>query len=231
MIITERSHQTNPLNGLMSGQSPNGQNFVCIGFEGKAESALTPLFDLNLQGDPKRHAVIKADDISHLWQGSRQLLDAVIETRNPEAEQWLANLLRGKPMPNKDSKTQLELKMMAWEYLHKLAKSEKGKEIYDAIRNNIQLEQIMPYSGQKWWGADWSKADSYWLLMLFIDQGSGKLLNPPGAVISTIAEGPLTGRRIVYFGWMIKSDGTVYRLNPYAEWLEGQLSGSSTPPI
>lgn len=94
MIITQRAHNT-PLNGLMGGQSPNGQHFVCIGFEGKAESALTPLFDLDLQRDPKRHAVIIADDISHLWQGSRQLLDIVLETRNAEAEEWLTKLLRG----------------------------------------------------------------------------------------------------------------------------------------
>ena len=225
MIITERSHQANPLNGLMSGQSPNGQNFICIGFEGKAESALTPLFNLNLQGDPKRHAVIIADDISHLWQGSRQLLDVVIETSNPEAEQWLANLLRGKG----DSKTQFQV--TAWEYLQRLAKSEKGKEIYDAIRNNIQLEQLIPYSGQKWWRADWPLDNWYWYLMLSIDQGSGTLLYPPGAVKNTFSEGTSKGRQAVYFGWMIKPDGTVYPLNPYAQWLEGQLSGLSTPPL
>jgi len=230
MIITQRANNTS-LNGLMAGESPNGQNFVCVGFEGKAESALTPLFDLDLQRDPKRHAVIIADDISHLWQGSRQLLDVVIETSNPEAEQWLANLLRGKPMPNKDSKTQFEVKATAWEYLHRLVKGEKGKEIYDAIRNNIQLEQIIPYSGQKWWGADWSKDNWYWYLMLFIDQVSGTLLNPPGAVKSTVFEGPFKGRQIVYFGWMIKPDRTVYPLNPYAKWLEGQLSGVSAPPL
>jgi hypothetical protein len=94
MIITQRAHST-PLNGLMGEETFNGQHFICVGFEGKAESALTPLFDLNLQRDPKRHVVIIADDITHLWQGMRQLLDVVLETSNPEVEEWLVNLLRG----------------------------------------------------------------------------------------------------------------------------------------
>lgn len=94
MIITPRAHNT-PLNGLMGKETFNGQNYVCVGFEGKAESALTPFFDLDLQRDPKRHVLIIANDITHLWQGMRQLLDVVLETSNPEAEEWLVNLLRG----------------------------------------------------------------------------------------------------------------------------------------
>jgi hypothetical protein len=96
MIITERPDEVqNSLNHLMYDKHPNGEHFVVIGFEGKAESALTECFDLDLQGDTKRHLLVVADNIGHLWQGMRQLLDIVIETRNAEAEEWLTKLLRG----------------------------------------------------------------------------------------------------------------------------------------
>jgi hypothetical protein len=123
---------------------------------------------------------------------------------------------------------------VAWEYLQGLAKGDTGKEVYDAIRNNIYEDYVTPYSGQDWWPADWPKDSWYFYLMLFVDQGSGTLLRPPGVVVSTIestgpVKSPFDGRQVVYFGWIIKPDGTVYPLPAYAPWLEEQLSGVYTP--
>lgn len=51
-------------------------------------------------------------------------------------------------------------------------------------------------------------------------------LLPPGAVISTIrSTGSPNGRNIVYFGWLVKADGTIEPLPGYAPWLEEVLSG------
>ena len=96
MIITERPDNVLASVSRLMWESPGGQRFACIGFEGAAESALTELFDLDFQQDPNQHAIVVADDIGHLWQGMRQLLDIVIETRNKEVEEWLFQLLKGK---------------------------------------------------------------------------------------------------------------------------------------
>jgi hypothetical protein len=96
MIITERAktYQAS-LSRLMWAKNPNGQRFFVIGFEGKAESALSQVFDHNTKENPNNHLVIVADDISHLWQGVRPLLDIVLETRSSEVEEWFVDLLHG----------------------------------------------------------------------------------------------------------------------------------------
>jgi hypothetical protein len=81
MIITERPDDVlTQVSRLQYEKNPNGQRFISVGFEGKAESALIPLFDLDRQQDMNQHVLVVADDINHLWQGMRQLLDIVIET-------------------------------------------------------------------------------------------------------------------------------------------------------
>jgi len=94
MIITERPHDVlTSLSRLQWEKHPGNQRFVSVGFEGEAESALTEFFDLDAQRDPNKHFLVVVDNIRHLWQGMRQLLDMVIETRNGEVEEWLINLL------------------------------------------------------------------------------------------------------------------------------------------
>jgi len=96
MIITERPDDVlTKVSRLQYEKNPNGQRFISVGFEGKAESALTPFFDLDYYQDLNKHLLVVADDIRHLWQGMRELLDMVIETRNEEVEKWLVILLSG----------------------------------------------------------------------------------------------------------------------------------------
>lgn len=95
MIISNNPRQTSKdLSILDYIQSANQLYFPIVILE--AESAVSPLFDLDLHTDPNRHTIIITDNSNKLWQGMREeLLDIVIEIKNEEAGEWLANLLNG----------------------------------------------------------------------------------------------------------------------------------------
>jgi len=93
MIITERPDDVLTQVSRFYEKNYEGQSFISVGFEEDAESALTEFFDLDCHQDPNHHLIIVSNDIRHLWQGMRELLDMVIETRNREAEEWFVSLL------------------------------------------------------------------------------------------------------------------------------------------
>jgi hypothetical protein len=95
MVITERPEDVQGKMVRLYKERLDGQVFIPVGFESDAESALSVIFDLDYHRDPKKHVVIIADDISHLWQGARELLDIVVETKSEESEDWFVNLLCG----------------------------------------------------------------------------------------------------------------------------------------
>ncbi len=69
--------------------------FSLLDLEGRRSLLYHELFDHDTQQNPQEHLVIVADDIEHLWQGARLLVDIVLQTRNGDAEQWLLTVLRG----------------------------------------------------------------------------------------------------------------------------------------
>ena len=90
MIITERPDEVSSKLGYLMSDKVHGKIFIILGFEGKAEASWQEFFSLDYQGD---NLILVADNIQHLWQGMRHLLDVVIETKNIEAEGWLVRLL------------------------------------------------------------------------------------------------------------------------------------------
>ena len=95
MIVSDNPKQTSEdLSILDYIQSANQFYFPIVILE--TESAVSPLFDLDLHTDPNRHTIIITDSPDKLWQGAREeLLDIIIEVKNEEADKWLANLLNG----------------------------------------------------------------------------------------------------------------------------------------
>ena len=97
ILITERPKEVQlKLNNLMYDLRPDKQLFFVVGFEGDTEASMEEFISLDAQRSFNKHVIMVADNISHLWQGSRQLLDIVMETRNEEAEEWFTHLLKGK---------------------------------------------------------------------------------------------------------------------------------------
>jgi len=93
MIVSDNPKQTSEsLSILDDTQSANQLYFPIVILE--TESAVSPLFDLDLRTDPNRHTIIITDNPNKLWQGAREaLLDMIIEIKNEEAEKWLAKML------------------------------------------------------------------------------------------------------------------------------------------
>lgn len=118
-----------------------------------------------------------------------------------------------------------------WTHLRGLVQTDQGETIYNAALDNIYRQDSYVCTGNV---SDYICPENSWYftLDLYIDKGSGTMLLPrPYAWISTIVS---TGRQIVYFGWIVESDGTVYPCNPYAKWLEEviqtpTISPTSTP--
>ena len=109
-----------------------------------------------------------------------------------------------------------DARVAVWAHLRDLVRTDKGQTLYNAALDNIWRADCSVC-----FGYDICPEDSwYFSLQLYVDKGSGTLLLPPYAVISTIMA---TGRQVVYFGWIVKSDGEVYPCNPYAIWLEKAL--------
>ena len=94
MVISSRPQEVQgALLKSIGERCPDGQQFFVVGFKEEAEGSLLPLFDLDTQNEPNKHAIIVANDIRHLWQGMRQLLDVVIEIKSTDAEEWIVQLL------------------------------------------------------------------------------------------------------------------------------------------
>ena len=95
MIVSDNPKQTSKdLSALDYVQSASQLYYPIVILE--AESAVSPLFDLDLHTDPNRHTIIIADSPDKLWQGAREeLIDLIIEVNNEESVKWLANLFSG----------------------------------------------------------------------------------------------------------------------------------------
>ena len=96
MIVTDRPDDVKTkLTHLQYMKHPPKQFLFSIGFENeKVESALTPIWDLEGYRNPYTHVFIVAKDIDQIWQGSRKLLDMVIQTTNDMADDWFLMLIK-----------------------------------------------------------------------------------------------------------------------------------------
>ncbi len=105
-----------------------------------------------------------------------------------------------------------------WAHISTLTQNSHGKISYQSVHENICTEYLTSCNDKDWWHG--AKDCWYYALEIYIDSESGKSLLPPDALISTVVA---TGRKVVYFGWIIEPDGTVYAYNPYAKWFEEML--------
>ncbi len=97
MIVSGNPKQTSEdLSILYDMQSTNQCYFPPVILL-ETESAVSPLFDLDLHTNPNKHTIIITDSPDKLWQGAREeLLDMIIVINSKESGKWLANLFSGR---------------------------------------------------------------------------------------------------------------------------------------
>jgi hypothetical protein len=95
MIISDNPQETaNKLGRLYEKPPPN--QFYGIGpVILDTWSSASPFTSFDTDANPNMHLVIIADNLEKLWQGTRRLLDIVIETKNTDVDEWLAMQLSG----------------------------------------------------------------------------------------------------------------------------------------
>lgn len=96
MIVSDNPQRMSNELGILHDKPPTDQLYFPIVILTETESALSPLFDLDLNREPNQHTIIITDNPNKLWQGARETqLDVIIEINNVEAERWFVNLIRG----------------------------------------------------------------------------------------------------------------------------------------